>query len=277
LDADVHARDLTNLDQSTQSIGLSDLPISKSGTPFFPAPPPPVIPPQLNPDWTDIARLVAPLATDYFIHRQDPPPVTPNEAGKLPTRDDGLGAVLDAATFLLPQRRISGPLASVARVLEESALEAASRVAIPPQALLRTGAPIVARPYGKLSGTLQGGWQAHHLNQDAAFGSIISRNQGLSVPMYGNAFTGQGTSHFVGHAWMEKQFWDMFRKDGRFYLYNPTNAEYGEASRLSLIAGGWSPEQASNLAAQAAAQRAAAGLSETAAVPRIPRRIFQNR
>jgi hypothetical protein len=57
----------------------------------------------------------------------------------------------------------------------------------------------------------------------------------------------------------------------------PTNADYGEAVRRALIASGLSPAQASNLAAQAAAQRAAYTLSESEAVPHVPEAIWRRR
>jgi hypothetical protein len=72
-----------------------------------------------------------------------------------------------------------------------------------------------------------------------------------------------------------EQFWGQYRKDGNLFNEAPTNAEYGEASRGALIAGGLSPAQATELAAQAATQRAAYGLSETSKVPRVPGRINQ--
>jgi hypothetical protein len=50
-----------------------------------------------------------------------------------------------------------------------------------------------------------------------------------------------------------------------------------EALQGSHVAGDYSPAQASELAARAAAQRAEYGLSETAPVPRIPRRLNQRR
>jgi hypothetical protein len=57
----------------------------------------------------------------------------------------------------------------------------------------------------------------------------------------------------------------------------PTNAEHGEAVKQALIASGLSPAQALDLAEQAAAQRVAYGLSESGAVPRIPRAIWPRR
>ena len=45
----------------------------------------------------------------------------------------------------------------------------------------------------------------------------------------------------------------------------------------ALIAGGLSPAQATELAARAAAQRAAYGLSESDFVPEIPKAIWRRR
>jgi hypothetical protein len=74
-----------------------------------------------------------------------------------------------------------------------------------------------------------------------------------------------------------EQFWDQYRDGGSLAPEMPTNAEYGETVRRALIASGFSPEQASNLAARAAAQRTASGLSESAPVPEIPIAIWRPR
>jgi hypothetical protein len=74
-----------------------------------------------------------------------------------------------------------------------------------------------------------------------------------------------------------EQFWDQYRAGGSLESERPTNADYGEAVRRALIASGVSPEQASDLVGQAAAQRAAYGLSDSAAVPHIPPPIWRRR
>jgi hypothetical protein len=86
----------------------------------------------------------------------------------------------------------------------------------------------------------------------------------------GNAFSDRGTSHFSIHELLEQEFWNRYRQGGSLFGSMPTNGEYGQFGRLSLIAGGFPSPQASDLALQAAAQRAAKGLSETDPVPRIP-------
>ena len=141
--------------------------------------------------------------------------------------------------------------------------------------------PVAARQiaterYGILSGSLPKGWQAHHLNENAAFGDIIPRDQGISMGVAGNALTDVGSQHYAIHRSLEG-FWDQYRPEGRLFGQRPTNAEYGQAVRQSLVDGGFSPEEASDLAAQAATQRVLSGLSEMDPVPHIPRKTIQRK
>jgi hypothetical protein len=118
------------------------------------------------------------------------------------------------------------------------------------------------------------GEQANHLNQNAAFRDVIPEAEGLSVGMKGNAFKDVGTPHYEFHRSLES-FWNQFRPGGARFREIPTNAEYGVALEQALRAGGYSAEEAASIAAQAARQRAAYGLAETAQVPRIPGKINQ--
>jgi hypothetical protein len=195
LDQGALERDLANPDQTAQSLGVSDLPITKSGVPYFPppVPPPPRLPiPSVTP--LDAARFLSPYLVDYFTKTLPPPP-----------------------PFFLPA-----------------------------------------------------GWQAHHINQNAVYDFAIPRNEGLSVAVPGNAFSHPGSSHYSIHELLEQEFWNRYRLGGSLYPNKPTNGEYGQFGQLSYIAGGFTPPQAFGLALQAAAQRAARGLSETDPVPRIP-------
>jgi hypothetical protein len=172
-----------------------------------------------------------------------------------------------------------GPLeaagSALGRSVPETALRA-TRVATEAPALPRAAEQIVTGPYGKLSGTLPPGFQAHHLNQNAVYRKFIPRTKGLSVGIRGNILTEPGTPHYIYHRSME-QFWDQYRDGGSLEFTMPTNAEYAEASRRALIASGLSPQQASEVAARAAAQRTASGLSESAPVPEIPIAIWRRR
>jgi hypothetical protein len=269
-------REQADLDQIASSLAASGLPLSKSGQPL--APPLPVLS-TAREQALYAARLLAPNLVAYFNDPLPPPRPFPATPRKIPSEDNpyALGAAFDAAT-LLPfglEGAIAGSLGrAAAGAAERSAAEIASKAATEP--LTRAGEEIVTGPYGKLSGKLPEGWQAHHLNQNAVYGGSISRNKGFSVGMKGDIIAQPGTPHYLYHRSME-QFWDRYREDGSLEHSMPTNAEYGEASRHALIASGLSPAQASDLAAQAAAQRAASGLSESQSVPRVPLPIWRSR
>jgi hypothetical protein len=283
LDPGALERNLANPDQTAQSLGVSDLPISKSGVPYFPPPVPP--PPRLSiPPVTslDVARFLSPYLVDYLTKTLPLPAPFPPTPGKIPSLDNPYfgPAAIEAATLLFPPRRLAGLFQSAIRPLEERAMEVGSRAiksAAEFRALTGAGGQIVARPYAELSGTLPAGWQAHHIDQNAVFNGPIPRKEGLSVAVPGNAFSDLGTSHFLMHQWLEQEFWNRFREGGNLFGSMPTNWEYGQFGRLSYLAGGFPPPQASDLALQAAAQRAARGLSETDPVPRIPARLNQKR
>jgi len=83
--------DPTAAGNSADLIGPA-LPISKSGTPYFPLPPPPYFPPppQLPssaPQWLDVARWVTPGLVDYFTKPAPPPAPFPPTPGKIPPAD----------------------------------------------------------------------------------------------------------------------------------------------------------------------------------------------
>jgi len=118
------------------------------------------------------------------------------------------------------------------------------------------------------------GLQAHHLNQDAVYGSIIPKSEGVCVGLRGNAIFGVGTPHYIAHRSLEA-FWNQFRTGGARFGQRPTNAEYGRALEDSLVAAGLSRSEAAELAAEAARQRAAYGILPDALVPRIPNPISQ--
>jgi len=131
--------------------------------------------------------------------------------------------------------------------------------------------------YGTLTDELVGsGFQANHLNQNAAFKSIIPEEEGLAVGMRGNAFSEVGSPHYNFHMSME-EFWTPYRKGGNLFGQLPTNEQYGVALQQALIRSGYTPEQAAILAQQAADQRAAFQLVPSAHVPRIPGRLPQKR
>ncbi len=130
-------------------------------------------------------------------------------------------------------------------------------------------------PYGQLTQDLRGsGLQAHHLNQNAAYESVIPRPDGFSVGMKGDALRDPGSPHYGFHEVLE-DFWDRHRPGGDLFPQMPTNAQYDDAMRQALRGAGFTRGEATDLARQAAAQRAAYGLAPSDAVPRVPSRLPQ--
>jgi hypothetical protein len=126
--------------------------------------------------------------------------------------------------------------------------------------------------YGSLVKVLKGsGLQANHLNQNAAFKSIIPENEGIANAMRGNAFDDVGSPHYEFHRSLEG-FWNQYRKGGEHFGNRPTNAQYGTAVNDALSSAGHTTVESARLSALAAQNRAAFGLSESQLVPRIPGR-----
>lgn len=119
---------------------------------------------------------------------------------------------------------------------------------------------------------LEEGFQANHLNQDAAFRALIPRDQGVAVGLFGDAFSQPGTPHYEFHRSLEG-FWDQFRKGGRRFGDIPTNGQYGQAVENALRAAGVPPEEVKRLSSLAAEQRLAFGLRADAKIPRVPCRF----
>jgi hypothetical protein len=135
-----------------------------------------------------------------------------------------------------------------------------------------TPPPLITGSYRSLSGALPPGWQANHINQKAAYREKIPWRDALAVAMPGDVIVDPGSGHHAFH-WSLEQWWEPYREDNELYGTFPTNAEYGEAAKRAFVVGGFTQAQASQLAAQGAAERAAHGLDEGASVPRIPGRI----
>ncbi|WP_338555026.1 contractile injection system protein, VgrG/Pvc8 family [Paenibacillus sp. KS-LC4] len=133
------------------------------------------------------------------------------------------------------------------------------------------------------------GSQKHHLNQDAAYSSVIPTDKGVTIELNGNIISGPvGTPHYKAHQEMEK-FWDQFRTATKKFPAGPrvgeypTNLEYTKALKRSLEAAGLSPNQVNKALKEAIHQRVKHGLLGGMNVPlklgknglpKIPGRIY---
>lgn len=142
------------------------------------------------------------------------------------------------------------------------------------EAWLKHGMAIA--PYGRMSGKLPEGEQAHHLNQHAAYRDVIPHSEGVAIAVRGNALYDVGSEHYIIHSVME-DFWAQFRGDGPRAGEKPTNREYGECMVRALMASGKAQSHAEAAAVAAAARehRESYGLEEDALVPRIPGKMNQ--
>jgi hypothetical protein len=112
------------------------------------------------------------------------------------------------------------------------------------------------------------GLQRHHINESAAFGDVIPRDDGLIVPLEGNAI---GTAHYKFHEAM-RAFWRPYQKGGERYGSFPTNGQVGEAQTGAFLHAGYTPAEAKYLAAAARGERLIYGLKDSAPVPNIPKK-----
>jgi RHS repeat-associated protein len=120
------------------------------------------------------------------------------------------------------------------------------------------------------------GLQANHINQNAAFESVIPRAKGAAVGMRGNAITDIGSPHYEFHKSLES-WWDQFRKGGARHGEFPTCGEYDTAVREALERSGFDGGDVSALADFAAANRRDYGLVDSSLVPNIPGRLNQKK
>jgi len=188
-------------------------------------------------------------------------------------------ASITAVASSVPMDAAAAPVvAAVGKVATKiPGVEAAmAKVADFANSLKGPGTPgTVTQPYGELAPGLSGtGVQAHHLNQDAAYGSLIPKDQGVSLPMPGNAITDVGSPHYDAHASMEG-FWNQFREGGAREGETPTNAEVLQATNKSLQNAGVPSNTARQATQEAAAQQKQYGLQPESAVPRVPGKLNQ--
>jgi hypothetical protein len=212
------------------------------------------------------------------------------------------GGIRALAAKLKTLKRGAKEVATVAEVAEEAAVTA-ERTRIPREPLPEPKKPVkgekppepakrppgkgvdegagalenvgqLSRSYAEMTGKLDKGFQANHLNQDAAYRQVIPSDKGAAVAMRGNAFTDIGTPHYEFHRSLEL-FWQQYRKGGALFGKTPTNGEYGRALRDALSKAGFDPKTVGQLVKEAAANRAAYGIRENDPVPRIPSRLPQ--
>jgi RHS repeat-associated protein len=184
-------------------------------------------------------------------------------AGKL---DEAVGALSHA----------DDAASATATGVRESIEEASSVLAKEGGGVANSADDLVTGAYETLSKNSSIPGQAHHLNQDAAFKSVMPTNQGVSIKLEGNAFSGIGSPHYNAHSSLEG-FWNQFRRGGARSGEVPTNLQYSKALADSLRAAGLNPAQVQQALRASISQRVRAGQLGGLEIPRVPRRINQTK
>jgi RHS repeat-associated protein len=128
----------------------------------------------------------------------------------------------------------------------------------------------VTAAYKDLAPTLAGTeFQAHHINQNAAFRDVIPQQEGIAVAVRGNAFTDKGSPHNLVHERL-KAFWKPYQPGGALRFQQPTNGQYHLATIAAFQAAGFDDQTAVNLAERGRLQRIRYGLTDNKSVPRVP-------
>jgi hypothetical protein len=168
-------RNAANLDQTARTLGVSDLPLSKSGAPVVSSPP------QLTPtrqQWLDVAHLVSPNLVDYLTKTLPPAPPLPSTPGKIPSEDNpyATGAVSEIAAWLLTllSAGAAAPL-GIAPVAEEAALQG-TRTALGAPALI--GGNLSREASGRIVAALQAAVNAGSLTREQA-AVLLQRANGV--------------------------------------------------------------------------------------------------
>jgi RHS repeat-associated protein len=117
------------------------------------------------------------------------------------------------------------------------------------------------------------GWQAHHLNQDAAFrssrtgGPFIPSDKGVSVVLRGQE---RGTPHNKAHAYLRANLWEPYKDGQPLFGFRPSIPQYNAALLASLKDAGFYADEAKDLVALAVENQLANHLTSTEEVPAVP-------
>jgi hypothetical protein len=129
------------------------------------------------------------------------------------------------------------------------------------------GGPAIG-PYSEVSKLGGGNQRAHHVNQDAVFGT----RHGGRIP-YGEGLSIQLTidQHNNLHAFM-REFYRQYLDGGPLFGINPTNAEYSQRMFDGLLKVGVDQKSAAQAFTEARIQRIQFGYLDDAALEYIPKR-----
>ena len=111
--------------------------------------------------------------------------------------------------------------------------------------------------------------QAHHVVQNAIYGQIVAKRDGMTISVEGNVFRDSGSLHNRMHALSDAEL-DTFRASGTI----PTNAEYAAISARGLQSVGFHEAVIEYVMDQVIRQQRKRGLQPDMPIPRMPRKMY---
>ena len=133
--------------------------------------------------------------------------------------------------------------------------------------------PVLVSPYGEAKPIIKQlglpNTQAHHVAQNAIYGDIVSKSEGITISVEGNVFTDLGSLHNGMHTFSESKL-DAFREAGTL----PTNAEYIAIAAQGLQSLGYNEVVVKYVMDCVIQQQLAHGLLPDMPIPKMPRKIY---
>ena len=111
--------------------------------------------------------------------------------------------------------------------------------------------------------------QAHHVAQNAIYGNIVAKSEGITISVEGDAIREIGSPHNEMHIFSDAQL-DVFREAGTV----PTNVEYAEISARAMLSVGYNEVVTKYVIDQVIQQQLAHGLLPNMPIPKMPRKLY---
>ena len=133
--------------------------------------------------------------------------------------------------------------------------------------------PVLVSPYGEAKSIIKQlglpNTQAHHVAQNAIYGDIVLKSDGITISMEGNVFTDSESLHNGIHIFSESKL-DAFREAGTL----PTNAEYIAIAAQGLQSLGYNEIVVKYVMDCVIQQQLTHGLLPNMPIPKMPRKIY---
>ncbi len=133
--------------------------------------------------------------------------------------------------------------------------------------------PVLVSPYGEAKSIIKQlglpNTQVHHVAQNAIYGDIVLKSDGITISMEGNVFTDSESLHNGIHTFSESKL-DAFREAGTL----PTNAEYIAIAAQGLQSLGYNEIVVKYVMDCVIQQQLTHGLLPNMPIPKMPRKIY---